>query len=270
MANKLENRVALVTGGASGIGRAIANIFAREGAQVIVNDVSEPALREMKLTAHTLLADVGESEQVETMFDVIEQRFGRLDILVNNAGVAETAERWAELNLKAEARMAESGRDKETQTHWDVTVTMTDEIWHRMIRVHLDGTFYCTRGALKLMNRQESGSIINISSTAALSGLADAPHYSAAKAGVLGFTKAVAREVGSRNIRVNALCPGFIDTPMTAQISPEVKKNLLNRIPLGRWGTPDDIAATALFLASDDSSYITGQYISPNGGMFTG
>jgi 3-oxoacyl-[acyl-carrier protein] reductase len=166
--------------------------------------------------------------------------------------------------------MAESGRDKETQTHWDVTVTMTDEIWHRMIRVHLDGTFYCTRGALKLMNRQESGSIINISSTAALSGLADAPHYSAAKAGVLGFTKAVAREVGSRNIRVNALCPGFIDTPMTAQISPEVKKDLLTRIPLGRWGTPDDIAATALFLASDDSSYITGQYISPNGGLFTG
>jgi 3-oxoacyl-[acyl-carrier protein] reductase len=269
MTVKIKDRVALITGGGSGIGRAIAHLFAKEGARVIINDISDISLREVEPASGRLLADVGESDQVQKMFEEIERRWGRLDILVNSAGIAETEERWKELNLKAEARMVESSRGEAIKSHWDVTVRMSDETWHQMLRVHLNGTFFCTREALKLMNRQNRGSIINLSSTAALSGLADAPHYSAAKAGVLGFTRAVAQEVGSRNIRVNAICPGFVETPMTAQISSKVKSASLGRIPLGRWGHPNDIAFAALFLASDDSSYITGQYLSPNGGMFT-
>jgi 3-oxoacyl-[acyl-carrier protein] reductase len=156
------------------------------------------------------------------------------------------------------------------QTHWDVTENMSDEAWHRVIGVHLHGTFYCTREALKLMSRQNSGAIVNLSSVAALMGLETVPHYSAAKGGILAFTRAVAREVASRNIRVNAICPGYIDTPMTASISELGRKMVLGRTPMGRVGEPREIAATALFLASDESSFFTGQWLSPNGGLFIG
>jgi len=139
-----------------------------------------------------------------------------------------------------------------------------------MIGVHLNGTFFCTREALRLMSRENRGVIINLSSVAALMGLETVPHYSAAKGGILAFTRAVAREVASRNIRVNAICPGFIDTPMTERISDLMRTAVVSRTPLGRWGTPDEIAATALFLASDEASFITGQWISPNGGLFIG
>ena len=142
---------------------------------------------------------------------------------------------------------------------------MTDESWHRMIGVHLNGTFFCTRSALLLM--REGGAIVNLSSVAALQGLETVPHYSAAKAGILGFTRAVAKEVASRGIRVNAICPGFIDTPMTAPMSPLMKRMTIGRTPLGRIGVPDDIAATALFLVSDESTFFTGQWLSPNGGL---
>jgi 3-oxoacyl-[acyl-carrier protein] reductase len=136
--------------------------------------------------------------------------------------------------------------------------------------VHLDGTFFCTRAALRLMSRQPGGVIINLSSVAALTGLEAAPHYSAAKGGILAFTRAVAREVGSRGIRVNAICPGFIDTPMTERLGPLRRKLITRQTPLGRWGGPDEVAATALFLASDDSAFYTGQWLSPNGGLFIG
>jgi 3-oxoacyl-[acyl-carrier protein] reductase len=139
-----------------------------------------------------------------------------------------------------------------------------------MIGVHLNGTFFCTREALKLMSRVDRGAIVNLSSVAALSGLDTVPHYSAAKGGILSFTRAVAREVGSRGIRVNAICPGYIETPMTAGVSPLMQKVLVSRTPLGRWGQPEEIAATALFLASDDSSFYTGQWLSPNGGLVIG
>lgn len=264
---KLKDRVALVTGGASGIGLSISRLFAREGARVLVSDIVPCDIEE---AAQTFCGDVGDSDQVRAVFEEIQKRWGRLDILVNNAGIAETVARWKELNRKAEARMAELGRGEAIRTHWDVTVGMSDATWHQMIRVHLDGTFFCTREALHIMNRANHGTIINLSSTAALTGLPDAPHYSAAKAGVLGFTKAVAQELGSRNIRVNAICPGFVETPMTEHISPRLKTASLGQIPLGRWASPKDIAATALFLASDDSAYITGQCLSPNGGLFTG
>jgi 3-oxoacyl-[acyl-carrier protein] reductase len=156
------------------------------------------------------------------------------------------------------------------QTHWDVTQSMTDEAWHRVIAVHLHGTFYCTREALTLMSRQNSGAIVNVSSVAALMGLETVPHYSAAKGAILAFTRAVAREVASRNIRVNAICPGYIDTPMTASISELGRRAVLARTPMGRVGEPREIAATALFLASDESSFFTGQWLSPNGGLFIG
>ena len=206
-----------------------------------------------------LLADVSDSGQVAEMFASLD----RLDILVNNAGIAESRERWGEINRIAEARLGEVP----ITTHWDVTVSMDDSTWRRMMAVHLDGTFFCTREALKLMNRQGAGVIINVSSTAALGGLADAPHYAAAKAGILGYTKSLAKEVASRGIRVNAIAPGFTETPMTKLISDKVRAASLATIPMARWGKPSDIAAAALFLASDDASYITGQCLSPNGGV---
>lgn len=255
---RLRDRVALVTGGGSGIGRAVARRFHDEGADVYVNDL-EPSLAEETLGPNrSLVADVSDSQRVASMFESIE----RLDILVNNAGIAESPERWREINRVAEARLAENP----VTTHWDVTVNMDDATWRRMMAVHLDGTFHCTREALKRMIRQGSGVILNVSSTAALTGLADAPHYAAAKAGILGFTKSLAREVASRGIRVNAIGPGFTDTAMTELISEKIREQSIAGIPMGRWAEPSDIAAAALFLVSDEASYITGQCLSPNGG----
>jgi 3-oxoacyl-[acyl-carrier protein] reductase len=256
---KLANKVALVTGGGSGLGRAIARGFHDAGAIVYVNDIDASSAAETLGADRALVADVSDSMQVAKMFSSLEQ----LDILVNNAGIAEGAERWEEINRIAEARMEEDP----IRTHWDVTVSMNDATWRRMMAVHLEGTFFCTREALKLMHRQGGGAIVNLSSTAALGGLPDAPHYAAAKAGILGFTKSVAREVASRGIRVNAIAPGFIETPMTELISDKVRAESLGTIPMGRWGQASDIAAAALFLASDDASYITGQCLSPNGGL---
>ena len=272
---KLEGRVALVTGGGSGIGRAIALRFAEEGARVLVNDVNgEAAARtaaEIGGAARAVPADVSRSAEVRAMFAGVERDPGTLDVLVNNAGIAEAAPGDRErIRAKSEARLTELIGGQGIQTHWDITTEMTDEAWTRMLAVHLNGTFFCTREALRLMGRQGRGVIINLSSVAALMGLEAAPHYSAAKAGILGFTRAVAREVGSRGIRVNAICPGFIDTPMTAGFSPLMRMAVLSRTPLGRWGEPEEVAATALFLASDDGAFYTGQWLSPGGGIFIG
>jgi 3-oxoacyl-[acyl-carrier protein] reductase len=204
------------------------------------------------------------------MFAEVERDLGRLDILVNNAGIAGSADDRETLQAKGEARIREMVAGQPIETHWDVTQNMTDAAWHRMIGVHLNGTFFCTREALRLMSRQNRGAIVNLSSVAGLMGIDAVPHYSAAKAGILGFTRAVAREVASRNIRVNAICPGYIDTPMTQPMSPLLRTAVVARTPLGRWGEPEDIAATALFLASDDSGFYTGQWLSPNGGLFIG
>jgi len=275
---KLEDRVALVTGGGSGIGRAIALLFAEEGARVVVNDLhlatAEKTVQEMGASARggfAVAADVSDSRQVATMFDEIERRCGTLDVLVNNAGIAlGPGEDLEARRQRAEARIMEMVGGEGIQTHFDVTQEMSDEAWHRVIGVHLNGTFFCTRAALRLMSRQNRGAIINLSSVAALMGLAQVPHYSAAKGGILAFTRAVAREVGSRGIRVNAICPGYIDTPMTQSISPLARKALLSQTPLGRLAEPREVAATALFLASDDSGFYTGQWLSPNGGLFIG
>ena len=272
---RLNDRVALVTGGGSGIGRAIAMRFAAEGATVVVNDLTIEAARKTvgELDGgrgRAIAADVSDSAQVRAMFEEVDRDLGgQLDILVNNAGIAGSGADRERLRTMVETRVAETMAG-EIQTHWDVTMNMTDEAWHRMIAVHLNGTFFCTREALKLMSRVNRGTIINLSSVAALSGLDTVPHYSAAKGGILSFTRAVAREVGSRGIRVNAICPGYIETSMTSGISPLMQKVLISRTPLGRWGQPEEIAATALFLASDDSAFYTGQWLSPNGGLVIG
>jgi 3-oxoacyl-[acyl-carrier protein] reductase len=272
---RLKDKIALVTGAGSGIGRAIAVRFAAEGAQVVVNDLTveraEATVKSMVAgRGRAVAADVADSAQVRAMFTAIERDFGRLDVLVNNAGIGLTSEEErARLTQVAEARIGETLAG-EIKTRWDVTVNMTDAAWRRMLAVHLDGTFYCAREALRLMLRASRGIIINLSSVAALTGLETAPHYSAAKGGILSFTRALAREVGAHGIRVNAICPGYIDTPMTAGMSPLLQKVILSRTPLGRWGEPEEVASTALFLASDEASFYTGQWLSPNGGLVMG
>lgn len=274
---KLEGRTAMVTGAGSGIGRATALLFAREGARVVVNDVNresaEAAIDAMgvaKERAFAYQADVSDSAQVRAMFAEVIKRFGMLDILLNNAGIAETDARREEVNRRGESQLGEVMTGGKIDSHWDITVSLSDQEWHQMIGVHLNGTFFCTREALKLMVKKNHGSIINMSSVAGLSGIPFASHYGAAKGGILGFTRSLALEVASRNIRVNAICPGWIETPMTQNLSPLLKMATIGRVPLLRWGSPEEVAATALFLASDDSSYFTGQWLSPNGGMFTG
>jgi 3-oxoacyl-[acyl-carrier protein] reductase len=239
-----------------------------EAAQKTVEGMGSACTR-----ALAIKADVSSSAEVKSMFAQIAARYGALDILVNNAGIGETdSKHGEEIRRKAEARITELMSGAKIATHWDATSEMSDADWSRMIGVHLNGTFYCTREALKSMAMKNRGAIINMSSVAGLGGLEYAPHYSAAKGAILSFTRAVAKEVASRNIRVNAICPGWIDTPMTAGQgeSPLLLRAMLSRIPMGRTAHPREVATTALFLASDDSSYFTGQWLSPNGGLFIG
>lgn len=274
---KLEGQIALVTGAGSGIGRAIAVLFAKEGARVVVNDVKREAaaatveaMGGARDRGFPIQADVSDSSAVRAMFAEAAERFGGLDILVNNAGIAETGNRRDEVNRKGEAQLGEMMAGRKIESHWDLTASLSDEEWRQMIGVHLNGTFFCTREALKLMSARNRGSIINMSSVAALHGIPIGSHYGAAKGGILSFTRSVALEMASRNIRVNAICPGWIETPMTEHFSPLLKRSLTARIPLQRWGTPEEVASTALFLASDDGAYFTGQWLSPNGGLHIG
>ena len=274
---KLEGKAALVTGGGSGIGRAICLAFAREGARVAVNDIRPEsidetirAMGEGGARALPVVADVADSSAVRKMFASILARFGTLDILVNNAGIGEVSGQGEieRMNRIAEAQVQEMMAGGPIHTRWEVTQTMDDGVFERMLRVHLFGTFYCTREALKVMERNGSGRVVNISSVAGTSGLEGSPHYSAAKAGILGFTRSVAREVGPAGVTVNAIAPGYIETPMTKPLSPVVKQMWMMNTPLKKSGKPEDIAAAALYLASEDGRFVTGQVISPNGGWW--
>lgn len=272
---RLKNKVALITGGGSGIGREISLLFAQEGAQVAVNDIVEESIKktiqdmgEFGSQALALQADVSDSAQVKKMFSDLIAKYGTLDILVNNAGIGEVStDQESALNRVMEAQLGEMF-EGEIKTHWEVTQNLSDADWDKMLRVHLYGTFYCTREALKIMSAKNYGKIVNMASVAATLGLESSPHYSAAKAGILGLTRAVAREVGSRSITVNAIAPGLIDTPMTEVISPMIKQAWVMGTPSKRIGKAYEVATAALFLASDESSFFTGQVLSPSGGSW--
>jgi len=267
----LSGRAAVVTGGGSGIGRAIARRFAAEGARVAVADVNresaERVATEIRAEGSTAIAvptDVADSAQVDALFARVVREWETVDILSNNAGIGELSP-----PLRAQTEQAFLAIMGGARRSLGVTSRMDDAEWRRMLDIHLFGTFACTRAALRIMEERGRGAIVNMASVAGLAGLPGGAHYGAAKAGIIGFTKSVAQEVGGAGIRVNAIAPGLIDTPMTADIPPMLRQMLLLRTPLGRAGVPEDIAAVALFLVSDAASFVTGQIVSPNGGLYT-
>ncbi|MFW5706902.1 MAG: 3-oxoacyl-[acyl-carrier-protein] reductase [Bacteroidota bacterium] len=243
----LEGKVALITGGSRGIGKALVLAFAAQGAQVAFSDLRyDEKARELEAEIEALGAkgkgyasDASSFADSEKLVDDVVADFGRLDILVNNAGIT-----------------------KDT-----LLMRMTEDQWDDVIRVNLKSAFNLTKAAQKYMLKQRKGSIINMTSVVGLGGNAGQANYAASKAGMIGFTKSVAQELGARNVRCNAIAPGFIETDMTAGLPEEVKKGWAEKIPLKRAGNPDDVANTALFLASDLSSYITGQVLAVCGGM---
>ncbi|MDP4223805.1 MAG: 3-oxoacyl-[acyl-carrier-protein] reductase [Bacteroidota bacterium] len=245
----LEGKTALITGASRGIGKAIAQKFAQEGASIAITNIFEDeeflnTIDEIKahnVTIKGYVSNASNYEDSQRVVDEIVRDFGKIDILVNNAGITRDA----------------------------LLMRMNEEQWDSVISVNLKSVFNLTKAVLQTMLRQKSGSIINMSSVVGVSGNAGQSNYSASKAGILGFTKSVAKELGSRNIRCNAIAPGFILTDMTEKLPADVKSDWINRIPLKRGGTPEDVANTALFLASDLSSYISGQTIHVCGGLLT-
>jgi len=269
--DRLKNKVALITGGSRGLGASIAKHFFNEGAKIILCDIDIKKANEIanELNGKAYFMDVSNSKNVEDIFSNIKSEFNQLDILVNNAGINGFENRQDLLDDRMKVNNLQNKEFSETgkiNSHFNVTVSMTDDDWHKMIAVHLNGTFFCTREALKIMNNQESGSIINMGSVLGTTGGPSSPHYSAAKAGILGFTRATARELASRNIRVNAIAPGYIDTDMTSSLG-DVKKIVESATPMKRFGVVEDIAWAAVYLASQESKFVTGQTISPNGGF---
>jgi len=269
--NRLKDKVALVTGAARGLGAAIAERFAEEGARVIVNDLSLDAARATanRLGGHAVAADVSSSTSVTAMFQEVKKLTERLDVLVNNAGISglegsnDIAERVARMIRQAEARA--SGALPEDAL--DGTVETSDEDWHRMLGVHVDGTFFCCREALRIMAPQMSGAIVNMGSIMGTFGRGANTPYCTAKAAILGFTRSLAHEVVQQNIRVNAIAPGWITTDMTKPFE-ALHPMLMAQTPMGRLGDPDDIAWAAVYLASEEAKFMTGQVISPNGGWY--
>jgi 3-oxoacyl-[acyl-carrier protein] reductase len=243
-------RVAIVTGSGRGIGKAIAMKLAENGATLVINDVGDSAPAEQTVSeikalnrqAMAIMADVSSSADVTKMMETAIAAYGKVDILVNNAGIT---------------------RDQ-------LTMKMTDEEWDKVLAIDLKSVFLCTRAVLRPMLKQRSGRIISMSSVVGIIGNAGQANYAAAKAGIIGFTKTIAKEVASRGITVNAVAPGFIDTPMTQVLPEERKQALMANIPLGYLGTPRDIAETVAFLASEEARYITGQVISVDGGISLG
>ena len=243
----LKDKVALVTGGSRGIGKSIAIELAKNGANVAINYASnsekaEEVVEEMKslgVNAISVKADVSSEEDVKNLMKTIEGELGKIEILVNNAGI----------------------------TRDNLLIRMKTEDFEDVLDVNLMGTFHCTKAVSRAMMKKRYGKIINITSVVGIIGNAGQGNYSASKAGVIGFTKSMAKELGSRGIRVNAVAPGFIDTEMTQVLSEELKDKMIDNIPLGKLGNTQDVANVVAFLASEKSDYITGQVISVDGGM---
>jgi 3-oxoacyl-[acyl-carrier protein] reductase len=245
----LEGKTALITGAARGIGRAIALRFAEEGASIAFTDLNyddnakslENELHAKGVKAKAFASDASDFADTENVVNQIIDHFGKIDILVNNAGIT-----------------------KDT-----LLMRMTEDQWDAVIKINLKSVFNFTKAVLKTMMKIKSGSIINMSSVVGVAGNAGQANYSASKAGIIGFTKSTARELGSRNIRCNAIAPGFIMTEMTARLPEDVRNEWVSKIPLKRGGTPEDVANVSVFLASDLSSYVSGQVINVCGGMQT-
>lgn len=242
----LKGKSAIVTGGARGIGREIALTFAREGADVAICDVNAEVLSATQKEIEALgrgavtgVVDVTKADQVEAFVQKTLDKFGKIDILVNNAGITKDG----------------------------LIVRMSESDWDAVIAVNLKGAFNCTRAVSKIMMKQRDGRIVNMASIIGIMGNAGQANYAASKGGLIALTKSVAKELASRNIRANAIAPGFIQTDMTAKLPEDVKNAMLKFVPLNKFGTTNDVANLALFLASDQSSYITGQAIQVDGGM---
>ncbi|MGB7572658.1 MAG: 3-oxoacyl-[acyl-carrier-protein] reductase [Thermodesulfobacteriota bacterium] len=244
---KLTGKVALVTGAAQGIGKAIALLLARNGADLVVSDINlekaEETAKEIRAIGPKAMAvkvDVANLSDVERMVAGILEKLAKIDILVNNAGIT---------------------RDK-------LILRMTEEDWDAVLGVNLKGTFNCTKAVLRHMAKQRSGKIVNIASVVGEMGNAGQANYSASKAGVIGLTKTIAREYAQRGINVNAIAPGYIETPMTEALPEKAKEELRRLIPMERLGKPEDVAEAVLFLVSEESSYMTGQVLNVNGGIY--
>jgi 3-oxoacyl-[acyl-carrier protein] reductase len=244
---ELTGKVALVTGAAQGIGKAVALLLAQRGADIIISDINLEKAEETSKEIATLgrrtmaiRANVAVVEEVEKMVQAIIERFGQIHILINNAGIA---------------------RDK-------LLLRMTEEDWDLVLDINLKGTFNCTKAVIRYMSKQRYGKIVNIASVVGEMGNAGQANYSASKAGVIGFTKTIAREFASRGINVNAIAPGYIVTPMTEVLPEKAKEDLKRMIPMERLGQPEDVAQAAFFLVSEASNYITGQVINVNGGIY--
>jgi 3-oxoacyl-[acyl-carrier protein] reductase len=243
----LTGKVAMVTGAAQGIGKAVALLLARNGADTIVADINlekaEGTAKEIQALGRKALAvkvDVGSFDDVIRVVQTVLEEFSQIDILVNNAGI---------------------NRDK-------LILRMTEEDWDAVLTINLKGTFNCTKAVVRHMSKQRSGKIVNIASVVGEMGNAGQANYAASKAGVIGFTKTVAREFAQRGINVNAIAPGYIETPMTDVLAEKVKEQLRRLIPMERLGKPEDVAEAVLFLVSEASSYITGQVLNVNGGIY--
>ncbi len=244
---KLKGKVALVTGAAQGIGKAVAVLLARNGADIIVSDINlekaEETAKQIESIGPKVMAvkvDVANLIDVEQVVGAILEKFGRIDILVNNAGIT---------------------RDK-------LILRMTEEDWDVVLNVNLKGTFNCTKAVIKHMAKQRSGKIVSVASVVGEMGNAGQVNYSASKAGVIGLTKTIAREFAQRGINVNAIAPGYIETPMTEVLPEKVKEDLKRLIPMERLGKPEDVAEAVLFLVSEESNYITGHVLNVNGGIY--
>ncbi|HUU49341.1 MAG TPA: 3-oxoacyl-[acyl-carrier-protein] reductase [Nitrospinota bacterium] len=242
----LSGKVALVTGGARGIGRSIAIKLAKEGAHIVISDINlngaldtAKVIEEQGKESIAVEGNVSIFSDVEAMVKQAIDKFGRIDILINNAGVTKDS----------------------------LLIRMKKEDWDFVLNVNLTGTFNCSKAVAKYMMKQKTGNVVNISSVVGVMGNVGQVNYASSKAGVIGLTKSMARELAPRGIRVNAIAPGFIDTEMTRSLSEEARNRLVTQIPLTRLGTPDDVANCVNFLVSDDADYITGQVIHVNGGM---